>query len=398
MCLYIGDCLVVLKGFESSMVDLVYLDPPFFSQKNHSLKTRDYEEYSFDDIWESLAEYLHFMKERLIECHRVLKNTGSLFLHCDRNASHYLKIVLDEVFGIENFRSEIIWKYRRWSNSKRGLLNSHQVIYFYSKTKEFKFNTIYTPYSPTTNLDQILQERIRNENGKASYKKDSKGNTVVGKSKKGVPLSDVWEIPYLNPKAKERTGYPTQKPLLLLEQIVKISTDQGDMVLDPFCGSGTTLVAAKLLERQYIGIDIREKSIDLCKKRLEKPIKSDSPLLRNGYSNYIAKSENELAILHSINAIPVQRNSGIDGFLKVDYRGKPVAVKIQKENETIFEAQKKLLDSAKKKGCLLAILIQTRRDLPICKPQVQDNLLLITSYDLLIEEFLRERETRGTSS
>ena len=144
-----------------------------------------------------------------------------------------MKIVLDEIFGVANFQSEIIWTYKRWSNSKKGLLNNHQSIFFYSKTKNFKFNTIYTDYSETTNVDQILQDRIRDEKGKSRYKVDENGRVVMGKAKKGVPLSDVWEIPYLNPKAKERVGYPTQKPIILLEQIIKLVTDENDVVLDP---------------------------------------------------------------------------------------------------------------------------------------------------------------------
>ncbi|MEG2810864.1 MAG: site-specific DNA-methyltransferase, partial [Akkermansia sp.] len=173
----------------------------------------------------------------------------------------------------------MIWSYKRWSNSKKGLLNSHQNIYFYSKSNKFKFNTMYTQYSPTTNVDQILQNREKNNNGITVYKKDSFGNVINNYEKKGVPLSDVWEIPYLNHKARERNGYPTQKPILLLEQIIKISTDENDVILDPFCGSGTTLAAAKLLKREYIGIDFSNDAIELCKKRLEgKIIKTSSAL------------------------------------------------------------------------------------------------------------------------
>ena len=113
-------------------------------------------------------------------------------------------------------------------------MNNHQNIYFYSKTKDFKFNTFYTDYSASTNVDQILHDRVRNKDSKSIYKTDEDGKPVIGKKKNGVPLSDVWNIPYLNPKAKERTGYPTQKPILLLEQIIKIATDKGDVVLDPF--------------------------------------------------------------------------------------------------------------------------------------------------------------------
>ncbi len=215
-----GDCVEKLQDIEANKVDLIYFDPPFFTQRKHTLKTKDNSKtFEFNDKYNSIQEYLELIERSLIESKRVLKNTGSVFLHCDKTASHNIRLILDKVFSRDNFQSEIIWAYKRWSNAKKGLLNSHQVIFFYSKTQDFKFNTIYTDYSATTNLDQILQDRERDENGKATYKKDKNGNVILGKEKKGVPLSDVWEIPYLNPKAKERTGYPTQKPVLLLNQI-----------------------------------------------------------------------------------------------------------------------------------------------------------------------------------
>ncbi len=157
--------------------------------------------------------YLNFIQERLLECKRILKDSGSIFLHCDRNAFHYLKILMDKLFGITNFQSEIIWSYKRWSNSKKGLLNAHQIILFYSKTKDFKFNKIYTNYSETTNIDQILQARVRNKNGKSVYKIDNNGEIVIGQSKKGVPLSDVWEIPFLNPKLKKEQAIQPKSQL-----------------------------------------------------------------------------------------------------------------------------------------------------------------------------------------
>jgi site-specific DNA-methyltransferase (adenine-specific) len=129
--------------------------------------------------------------------------------------------VLDQVFGVENFQSEIIWSYKRWSNSKKGLLNNHQTIFFYSKTKEFKFNQKYDDYSASTNIDQIVQLRERDTRNKAVYKKNDDGTPVLCATKKGVPMGDVWDIPYLNPKAKERVSYPTQKPILLLERIIE---------------------------------------------------------------------------------------------------------------------------------------------------------------------------------
>ena len=289
------DCVNGLTRIEDNKVDLIYLDPPFFTQDVQRLYSKETKtELTFSDKWNSMEEYLLFMEERLTECKRTLKDTGSIFVHCDRNASHYLKVLLDKIFGMKNFQSEIIWTYKRWSNSKKGLLNNHQVILFYSKTDRFKFNRIYTEYSETTNIDQILQERVRDKEGKAKYKTDENGNVVIGKSKKGVPLSDVWEIPYLNPKAKERVGYPTQKPVILLEQIIKLVTDEGDIVVDPFAGSGTTLVAAKILNRKYLGMDISSDAVLIAEKRLETLIKTDSFLLKKGKAAYQNLSENHV--------------------------------------------------------------------------------------------------------
>lgn len=356
-----GNCVEKLKEIEANKVDLIYFDPPFFTQRKHSLTNKDNSKtYEFDDKFISIEEYLTLIENVLEQSKRVLKNTGSLFLHCDKTASHNVRVVMDKVFGRENFQSEIIWSYKRWSNAKKGLLNAHQVIFFYSKTQDFKFNTLYTDYSATTNLDQILQDRERNENGKAVYKKDENGNVILGKEKKGVPLSDVWEIPYLNPKAKERTGYPTQKPVLLLNQILNIVTEEGDLVVDPFCGSGTTCVSAKSLKRQFIGIDISIDAVELANSRLEEMVISESNLLNKGTNEYQEKTEKELAILQNINAFPVQRNSGIDGFLKDHFEGKPVPVKIQGEYETIEDAIEKLEKASYGKDYKMKILIQTR--------------------------------------
>lgn len=359
--IYHGNCVDKLKEIESNKVDLIYFDPPFFTQRKHSLTNKDNSKtYEFDDKFNSIEAYLELVENVLQESKRVLKNSGSVFLHCDKTASHNIRTVMDKVFGRENFQSEIIWSYKRWSNAKKGLLNAHQVIFFYSKTQDFKFNTLYTDYSATTNLDQILQDRERDENGKSVYKKDVNGNVVLGKEKKGVPLSDVWEIPYLNPKAKERTGYPTQKPVLLLNQILNIVTDEGDLVVDPFCGSGTTCVSAKSLKRQFIGIDISKDAVELANSRLEEMVISESYLLNKGTNEYQEKTEKELAILQNIHAFPVQRNSGIDGFLKDHFEGMPVPVKIQGEYETIEDAIEKLEKASYGKDYKMKILIQTR--------------------------------------
>lgn len=393
------DSLNAMKKIGNKQIDAIYLDPPFYTQDIQKLSSRgNEEEYSFSDRWNCMDEYLEYMKLRLYECKRVLKETGSLFVHCDRNASHYLKVLLDQIFGISNFQSEIVWSYKRWSNSKKGLLNNHQIILFYSKSVDFKFNKIYTEYSETTNIDQILQERVRDEKGKSVYKCDQNGEVILGKSKKGVPLSDVWNIPYLNPKAKERVGYPTQKPILLLEQIIKLVTDENDIVLDPFMGSGTTLIAAKMLNRRYIGIDISKKAVELAEARLESLIKTESYLLKKGKSAYMNLSENQMNILKSIKATPVQRNSGIDGFLDEFVNDRPVSIKIQKEGETLEEAANKLCKSSKTKKCVYMILIRTHSDYIdtfeySCYPS---NLFIMDAYDLVIQDFLEQQTEKNS--
>ena len=396
--LFTGDCFTWLKMLEPGSVDLVYLDPPFFTQKVQKSKTRDNtQEYCFADTWATVEEYKTFLRLRIEQCRKVLRDTGSIFVHCDSSASHHIRLILDEIFGSENFKSEIIWVYKRWSNAKRGLLNAHQTIYFYSKSDTFKFNVIHTNYSPTTNIDQILQQRERDKHGKSAYKKDYQGRIVLGNEKSGVPLSNVWEIPYLNPKASERTGYPTQKPVLLLEKIIEIATDKDDVVLDPMCGSGTTLVAAALLERHWIGIDTEPKAIELAKARLDKPQKTVSRLLEVGKDAYRKQDNQTRSLLEAMNAMVVERNYGLDGFLKVHYLGAPVAIRIQKENENIEEAIRQLLKVSASKGCVLKILVRTKaRD---CQAKtnrdqetMDDNLLIIDSHDLVIQEWLEGKQ------
>lgn len=379
---YNVDCLVGMRKIEDESIDLIYLDPPFFTQKNHSLSSKNGEKYTFSDKWENIEEYLNFLKERFLEMKRILKKDGNIFVHCDKTVNHKIRNLLEKVFGEENFRSEIIWTYKRWSNSKKGLLEGHQNIYYFSKTKNFKFNTIYNEYSPTTNLDQILQMREKNSEGKSRYKKDENGNIVFGKEKKGVPLNDVWDIPFLNPKAKERVGYPTQKPILLLERIIEIASNEDDIVLDPFVGSGTTVVASKLLNRNFIGFDISEEAINLCKKRLEKPVRTNSNLLQKGIEFYEKKTDREKQILKRFDCDIVQRNKGLDGILKNKINEKIVGIKIQKESETLCESEKFLKNAMKSREIEYSILVRTHDDL--IEHKVSENIMLIDDIDYLI--------------
>ncbi len=359
--LYYGDNLDVLRQhIASESVDLIYLDPPFNSNRSynvlfkaHSGAESEAQIEAFDDTWHwgphtqaqyaaliaggapiKVAEaieamhgllgpndvlaYLVMMTARLVELHRVLKATGSLYLHCDPTASHYLKVVLDAIFGPINFRSEVIWKRTTAHSSALRYGPVHDVIFFYSKTDTFTWNKQFEPYS-----DAYLQSKYRHvdeETGRVyrlsdlsanGVRKGSSGQPWRGydpaasgnhwkftlenlekldgegrihwtKGGKGIPqfkrfldempgvaLQDVWtDIDPINSRAAERLGYPTQKPLALLERIIEASSDEGDIVLDPFCGCGTTVDAAQKLHRRWIGIDITYLAVDLIRKRL----------------------------------------------------------------------------------------------------------------------------------
>lgn len=383
-CVINGDCLIELKNYDDDYFNMVYIDPPFFKQYKLKMNDRNGNVHQFDDVWLSREDYNIYIKKRLIELRRVLKKDGLFFLHCDDSASHHLRLICDEVFGEDNFRSEIIWSYKRWSNSKKGLLPAHQSIYMYSKNKTFKFNTLYTDYSLTTNVDQILQERSRDEFNKSVYKTDAEGKPVMCSQKNGVPLSDVWNIPYLNPKAKERVGYPTQKPVELLDKIISISTDENDIVLDAFCGSGTTLVSAKMLNRRYVGIDINKDAVEISNTRLSNPIKTDSMLLKNGINSYDKQDSEVKKVLSMFDCINVQRNKGIDAFISYDGVNGMIPIKISSKPSSLFSDLGLLENAAFKKSSPLSILIS----LGDSEYEVH-NKTIITPLKMVVNEGLR---------
>jgi len=363
--LRLGDCRDLLPALEANSARLVYLDPPFFTQRVQRLSTRERgsrggaakTEYAFEDLWASQSDYAGFLFSCLTELRRVLTTDGSVFFHCDRRASHLARAVLDRVFGAQHFRSEIIWHYRRWSNASRGLLPAHQTIYWYSKTSRYVFNPVHVEYSPATNVDQILQRRTRDSRGKAVYERDGAGQVVSAGAKQGVPLGDVWDIPYLNPKAKERVGYPTQKPILLLERIIQLVTEPGDLVLDPCCGSGTTLVAAELLGRRALGMDSSAAALALARGRLAKPVKTESRLLEKGREAYRAEDVRLLAELGELELVPVQRNKGMDAILRQQYQERPVAVRVQRVGESLERALELLQRAGRAAGCRVMVLL-----------------------------------------
>jgi site-specific DNA-methyltransferase (adenine-specific) len=391
--LYHEDCLYVLERIPDEQFDLVYLDPPFFTQKTQQSYARDRDRvYTFQDVWVSPHAYLEFLFPRLEQVKRVLKSSGALFFHCDRHAAHKIRLLLDELFGEECFQSEIIWHYKRWSNARRGLLPAHQTIYFYTKSENFTFCTMYQEYSPSTNIDQILQKRARDAFGKTIYARDTNGSIIGAPEKKGVPLSDVWDIPYLNPKATERTGYPTQKPIVLLERIIALCTHEGDWVLDPFCGSGTTIVASLLLNRNVVGIDISAEALALTQSRVQEPTKTESHLLKHGRASYHQAYDSLNALLDGIDFIPVQRNHGIDAILVKHSNGYPVLVRIQRETETLQETAQLLLRASKDKQPAVLIVIATHDTHDMFQDdfgEIIPNVIVLKSPGLLIKHRLQ---------
>jgi len=355
--LYFGDNLNILREFSDEMVDLVYLDPPFNSQATYNVlfgekngSQSEAQIMAFEDTWHwgeepravydelvtasdrpsdliealfkflggnDMMAYLVMMTMRLKQLHRVLRSTGSIFLHCDPTASHYLKLIMDAIFDPRNFRNEIVWE-RTGSKSHmaKRFPNSHDILLFYAKSDQAKFNVGYGSYdenylqthynqvepstgrryrldnltNPNKNRPHLTYEfppgsgtiRVWRWTQDRMMRAWNEGRVVITKEggvaqykryldeQHGTPCKTVWtDIRPINSQAKERLGYPTQKPEALLERIIKAGSDKGDLVLDPFCGCGTTIAVAERLKRRWIGIDITYLAITLIQKRLE---------------------------------------------------------------------------------------------------------------------------------
>ena len=375
--LWTGDNLHILRGMNSGCIDLIYLDPPFNSNQNYAAPIGSKaagaafkDTWTLDDLdvaWTGLIadeqpavaqllktaglshgtgmqSYLTMMAVRLIEMHRVLKDTGSIYLHCDPTAGHYIKLLMDSIFGHSNFRNEIVWKRTAGRSDANGYGRVHDTILFYCKTETFTWKTQWLPHSEEYvrrtythhdargpwQPDQLTASGLRFGQSGEPWRGVDPGHVgnhwrtptqggmnafivehdiipgwpedyptvhsrldaldAVGliywpeggnqiprlkrylESTKGTAVEDIFsDIKRLEGRSNERVGYPTQKPLALLERIIKASSNEGDVVLDPFCGCATACVAAERLERNWVGIDISPKAIELVKQRLEKP-------------------------------------------------------------------------------------------------------------------------------
>lgn len=359
--IYRDDNLELLEEFPDECIDLIYLDPPFFSNRDYEVIWGDEAEIrSFKDRWKGGVDYyVDWMMKRLRQMHRVLRPTGSLFLHCDQAASHYLKVALDEIFGRQHFRNEIIWRRTASNSAAKRFGPIHQTILYYGKSDETPFYPVYGPYT-----EGYVRQFFKHKDERGRYRsvlltgsgkrkgesgsqwrhynpnssgrhwaipkylvelyetmtgEDLEGRSIIErldlfdeaglihwgtrKANGGVPnykfylanapgvaLQDIWafqpgtegmvygrpeegideDVKWLSSSDRERVGYPTQKPEGVLERIIRSSTKKGQVVLDPFCGCGTTVAVAHRLEREWIGIDISPSAVEVMKDRLEK--------------------------------------------------------------------------------------------------------------------------------
>jgi DNA modification methylase len=320
--LYREDCLERLVSLPSESIDLVYLDPPFFSNRTYEvIWGEEAEVRSFEDRWEGdIGTYIEWMQKRVIELHRILKPTGTVYFHCDPHASHYLKVMLDGVFGLERFRNEVIWR----RSLAKGLMttrlaNNHDVLLAYQKgpTATWDESAVFTPYTAddldertaskyslvdaygrryqltslinpnpdrpnltyeflgVTRVWRWTRERMQQAYDDGLVVQSRPGAVPRMKryldEQRGRPLDDVWvDINPINSRARERWGWPTQKPEALLERIITLSSGVGDVVLDPFCGCGTSVAVAQRLRREWIGIDISNTAIEVMRRRLSR--------------------------------------------------------------------------------------------------------------------------------
>ena len=371
--LYCGDNLQIMHGMPDESVDLIYLDPPFFSGQNYEViwadgtearSFKDTEWYRVEcpkcerevikadkfcpkcgtpledakvtrknDIW----AYIDWMIPRLKEMHRILKPTGSMYLHVDWHAVHYLKVEMDRIFGMNNFKDNIIWSYNTRTMASNWFARKHDDVLFYTKSDKYTFNPddVRVPLSESS----IKQYNKTDEKGRR-YKPQSNGAKTY-LNEKGQNCGDVWDIQILGSRDKERLGYPTQKPETLLKRIIKASSNPGDIIFDPFCGCGTSAAVARKLDRNYIGIDISPIACKLISERVDYPedeiiglprtVEEVSNMEPHEFQNWVCK------MMKAKNTSPNPKTAsgadgGVDGIIQSPlsnpkYHGAPIQVK-----------------------------------------------------------------------
>jgi len=442
--IYCGDCKEVMAKFPNECVDLIYADPPFFSNRYHEVIWDDgYELRSFEDRWKGgIENYILWMKERLEHCYRVLKKTGSLYLHCDPHASHYLKVECDRIFGIQNFQNEIVWqRTTAHSDTKQGAKHYgriHDTILFYTKSEQATWNPQYAPHSkeyvekfykhiePKTGrrymLDnlagpggaskgnpyyevmgvkrywQFSEEKMQELIKQGKIVQTKPGNVPRYKryldEMKGVPLQSLWlDIPPIQSQARERLGYPTQKPEALLERIIQVSSSPLEIVLDPFCGCGTAIVVAHKLGRQWIGIDVSPTACNLMQNRMRKlhisaPIMG-MPLTEEDLRKLPPFEFQNWVVQRLFGRVSARKSSdmGIDGYT---FEGVPIQVKQSDDigRNVIDNFETAIRRRKQSKGIIIALSFGKGAYEEIARAQLHDNIEIKA---LTVKEMLKDQ-------
>ncbi len=355
--IYCGDNLDWMRKMPDEFVDLCYIDPPFFSNKKYEVIFNDGEEIrSFEDRWMGGVEhYIEWMRDRVFEIHRILKKTGSFYLHCDWHASHHLRLMLDSIFLPNNFQNEIVWHYKKWPSGKFTFQRNHDTIFFYSRSNSRKrtFNQLYMERAASTLKRFGMAEIV------SGY--DEKGKRIPSKTKtqksEGVRQDDVWLIGRVPPI---KQLFPTQKPDELLRRIIESSSNKNDLVFDPFCGCGTTLIMAETMGRRWLGIDVSPTACRLIKDRLSRVTRQSIEILGVRYNIEELKTFKPfefqnwvIGCLGGVGSERKVRDMGIDGY--TFFERHPIQVK-QSENVgriTVDNFETALRRIKKEKGLII---------------------------------------------
>lgn len=392
--LYRGDCLSVLDRIPDNSIDFVYIDPPFYSQRYYeTFWGEDAERYAFADRWRGgIQTYLNYLVERIRKLHYKLKPSGGICLHLDWHVCHYVKVELDKIFGYQNFQNEIIWHYtNKLGTGGKVLDRQHDTLLWYTKDKntDYPFNFLKEPVKLPK-----PQPVTRKVGGKRMWLRDAAGRRLYKKSVM-KRIGDVWDLPIINPMSKERIGYPTQKPLALLERIISFFTNKGDLVLDAFCGCGTTLEAAQRLGRRWIGIDISQTAIRVVENRIRKVgaaptqvhgmVESEDDLRAMDWREFQNWAVDAIQGRHSPRKIA---DMGIDGFTFMENH--PIQVKqIDGVGRPVIDNFVGVLDRQKDKRGIIIALEFTRgaqAEVARLKREADIEIELISCKRLLREE------------
>lgn len=391
--IYCGDNLDVLRKFPEKCIDLIYADPPFFSNKHYEIIWDDgHEIRAFKDRWKGgIEHFVLWMRERLEECYRVLKDTGLMYLHCDWHANAHLRILMDSLFGVKNLRNEIIWCYRGAGTPKKDFSRRHDTIFRYSKSKNYTFNVddVREEYAEAT------KERFKH------YIGNIREGINFGTQKlnpKGKHPDDWWQIQPIAPSAKERLGYPTQKPEILLSRIIKASSNPVDIVLDPFCGCGTAIAVAHKLGRRWIGIDVSPTSCKIIEKRMNSIAATGFNIIGMPMSLEDLKAlepfEFQNWVIQRLHGRVSQRrvwDMGIDGYT---YEGNPVQVKqSEKVGRNVVDNFETALRRANKdSGLIVAFSFSRGAYEEIARAKLHDGLDIEA---VKVEDLLKNRRNRN---